>query len=269
MIVLRNRSGHARRVLGATFASCFALFACASASLLPANAQDGLARITREGVMRVANSGVYPPFESMEAGKLVGFDVDLSNLIAQQLGVRADIQVIDFKGLLPALKSGKVDMLISGFTYTAERAQQVAFSKSYYPTAVTVVVRESAPAITSKEGLAGKRIGVEMGTTGDREARSVPGADVKAYDTLMLAMKDLQNNRVDAVISNLPPVRYLINRNFKDLKVTHQYSEGHIAIAMRQEDRPLVAAIDQALDKLKAGGQLRELEVRWFGEASK
>jgi ABC-type amino acid transport substrate-binding protein len=92
---------------------------------------------------------------------------------------------------------------------------------------------------------------------------------VKAYDTLMLAMKDLQNNRVDAVISNLPPVRYLINRNFKDLKVTHQYSEGHIAIAMRQEDRPLVAAIDQALDKLKAGGQLRELEVRWFGEASK
>jgi ABC-type amino acid transport substrate-binding protein len=167
MIVFRNRSAHARRVLGATFASCFALFASASASLLPANAQDGLARITREGVMRVANSGVYPPFESMEAGKLVGFDVDLSNLIAQQLGVRAEIQVIDFKGLLPALKSGKVDMLISGFTYTAERAQQVAFSKPYYPTAVTV---DGRPRSTqrSRRGREGLRH-VDAGNEGSAE----------------------------------------------------------------------------------------------------
>jgi ABC-type amino acid transport substrate-binding protein len=266
MIKSRDRAGCTRRTLWATFAISTVLFAWGSAS--QANAQDGLARIKRDGVMRVANSGVYPPFESMEGGKLVGFDIDLTNLIAQELGVRADIQVIDFKGLLPALKSGKIDVLISGFTYTAERAQQVAFSKPYYPNAVTVVVRENAPDVT-KEGLAGKRIGVEMGTTGDREARSVPGAEVKAYDTLMLAMKDLQNNRVDAVISNLPPVRYLINRNFKDLKVAHRYNEGHIAIAMRLEDRPLVTAIDQALDKLKADGRLRELEIRWFGEASK
>ncbi len=269
MMEARDRSGCARWMPWVTVACSIALLASASAALSPANAQDVLARIKRDGVMRTANSGVYPPFESMEGGKLVGFDVDLSHLIAQELGVRADIQVIDFKGLLAALKSGKIDVLISGFTYTPERAQQVAFSKPYYPNAVTVVVRESAPTIASKEGLAGKRIGVEMGTTGDREARSVPGADVKAYDTLMLAMKDLQNNRLDAVISNLPPVRYLINRNFKDLKVVHRYNEGHIAIAMRQEDRPLVAAIDQALGKLEADGRLRELEIRWFGEASK
>ena len=237
-----------------------ALRLCVAWRRLPAHAEDTLARIKRDGVMRVANSGVYPPFELVEAGKLVGFDIDLTHLIAQELGVKADIQVIDFKGLLAALKSGKIDLLISGFTYTAERAQQVAFSKPYYPNAVTVVVRENAPAIGSKEALTGKRIGVEMGTTGDREARSVPGADVKTYDTLMLAMKDLQNNRLDAVISNLPPVRYLINRNFKDLKVAHRYNEGHIAIAARLEDRPFIAAIDQALDKLDAGGKLRELE---------
>jgi ABC-type amino acid transport substrate-binding protein len=268
MMKTPDRSRCGRPMVWASVAGAIALLGYASAWLSPACAEDTLARIKREGVMRVANSGVYPPFESMEAGKLVGFDIDLSHLIAQDLGVRADIQVIDFKGLFAALKSGKIDVLISGVTYTADRAQQMAFSKPYYPNAVTVVVRENAPGVTSKEGLAGKRIGVEMGTTGDREARSVPGAEVKAYDTLMLAMKDLQNNRLDAVISNLPPVRYLINRNFKDLKVAHRYSEGHIAIAARLEDRPFVAAIDQALDKLKANGQLRELELRWFGEAS-
>ena len=66
MIELRDRSGLRRRVLGATFASCFALVRQCVGLVSPANAQDGLARIKREGVMRVANSGVYPPFESME-----------------------------------------------------------------------------------------------------------------------------------------------------------------------------------------------------------
>jgi ABC-type amino acid transport substrate-binding protein len=238
------------------------------AALSPASAQDTLTRIKQDGVMHVANSGVYPPFESMEEGKLVGFDIDLSHLVASELGVRANIQVIDFKGLIAAIKSGKTDMCICGFAYTPERAQQVALSTPYYPTAFTIVIRGNTPDVPSKQALSGKRIGVEFGTTGDREARSVPNADVKSYDTLMLAMKDLQNNRVDAVIGNLPPVRYLINRNFKDLRITHTYSEGYIAVAMRLEDQTLVQAINSALDKLKADGRLRELELRWFGEPS-
>lgn len=252
--------------------AAFGIGLVALAALQPppvAAAEDALARIKRDGVMHVFNSGVYPPFESMENGKLVGLDIDLSNLIAEQLGVKADVQVVDFKGLIPTLKSGKADMLISGFTYTAERAQQVAFSKPYYPTAMAVIVRKSEQSLTSKESLVGKNLGAEMGTTGDREARAVPSANTKAYDTLMLAMKDLQNGRLDAVISTLPPAQYLIHRNFQDLKVSHRYSEGYVAIAMRQEDRQLVAAIDQALDHLKSVGMLRELEIKWFGEASK
>ena len=258
-----------------TFSPLRAIAAVAAAGIValslcsPAAAQDALERIKREGVLRVSNSGVYPPFESMEDGKLVGFDIDLSNLIAKHLGVRADIQVVDFKGLVPTLKSGKTDVLITGMTYTPERAQQLAFSKPYYPTAMAVIMRDNPKPLSTKDELQGKNIGAEMGTTGDREARSVSGANVKTYDTLMLAMKDLQNGRLDAVISTLPPATYLINRNFKNLKVNYRYSEGYVAIAMRPEDRTLVAAVDQALEALKSSGQLRELEIRWFGEASK
>ena len=189
--------------------------------------------------------------------------------LPSSIGVKADIQAVDFKGLIPTLKSGKADILISGMTYTPERAQQVAFSKPYYPTAMAVITREAPKLLSTKDELQGKNIGAEMGTTGDREARSISAANVKTYDTLMLAMKDLQNGRLDAVISTLPPATYLINRNFKNLKVNFRYSEGYVAMAMRPEDATLVAAIDGALETLKNNGQLRELEIRWFGEASK
>lgn len=236
----------------------------------PAEAREStLARIKREGVMHVANSGVYPPFEWVENGKLVGFDIDLSNLIAKQFGVKADIQVIDFKGLIAALKSGKTDLLISAITYTKERAEQVAFSKPYYPTAMAVIVRKSDSELSSRKDLAGEKLGAEMGTTGDRAARAVPGAHTNTYDTLMLAMKDLQNGRLDAVISTLPPAQYLIHGNFHDLKIGYRYNEGYVAIAMRPRERKLIAAVDQALDHLKSSGKMRELEVKWFGEPNK
>jgi ABC-type amino acid transport substrate-binding protein len=235
----------------------------------PAMADDDtLARIKRDGVMHVSNSGVYPPFEWVENSKLVGFDVDLSNLIAAELGVKADIQVVDFKGLIPALKSGKTDMLITALTYTQERAKQVAFSKPYYPTAMAVTVRKSEKGFDSKDALRGNKLGAEMGTTGDSEARAVPDADTKTYDSLMLAMKDLENGRLDAVISTLPPAQYLIHRNFDDLRISYRYNEGYVAIAMRPENRRLIAAIDQALDHLKSSGKMRDLEMKWFGEAS-
>lgn len=230
--------------------------------------EDTLARIKRDGIMHVSNSGVYPPFEWMENGKLVGFDVDLSNLIATELGVKADIQIVDFKGLIPALKSGKTDMLITALTYNEERAKQVAFSKPYYPTALAVTVRRSETGINSKESLRGKRLGAEMGSTGDTEARAVPDAETKTYDSLMLAMKDLENGRLDAVISTLPPAEYLIHRNFQDLDVSYRYNEGYVAIAMRPDDRRLLAAIDQALDHLKNSGKMRELEINWFGKSN-
>src|SRR5262245_54755563 len=100
MIQSRSRLAH-----WANLASLLGAALSVTVASSPAIAQDTLARIKRDGVMHVANSGVYPPFESMEAGELVGFDIDLSHLIAKELGVRADIQVIDFKGLIAAIKS--------------------------------------------------------------------------------------------------------------------------------------------------------------------
>jgi ABC-type amino acid transport substrate-binding protein len=234
-----------------------------------ARADETLSRIKNEGVLRVANSGVYPPFESVQNGELVGLDVDLANLVAKDLGVKAEIQVIDFKGLIAALKSGKVDALVTAMTYTPERAEQIAFSVPYYRTAMAVATRVDGPPISSLADLADKRLGAEIGTTGDRAIHEVPGAvSTKSYDSLMLALKDMENKRLDAVVSTLPPAQYLIHTNFHDIKVAYRYNEGYVAVNTRKEDVTLLAAINQALEKISQDGQLRELQIKWFGEAS-
>jgi polar amino acid transport system substrate-binding protein len=159
---------------------------------------------------------------------------------------------------------------VTALTYTPERAEQVAFSDPYYNTAVVVVMRNAAAAAASKADLTGKRVGAEIGSTGEREARSIPATQsVKTYDTLMLALLDLRNDRLDAVVSNLPPVQYLFHRNFADLKIVLRYNEGYVGVAMRKEDHSLVSAINGALDRFRKGNQLRGLEMRWFGQESK
>jgi ABC-type amino acid transport substrate-binding protein len=239
-------------------------------TMVTAEAQDTLARIKKEGVVRIANSGVYPPFEFKEGDKLVGFDVDLSNLIADELGVKAEITVIDFKGLISSLRSGTVDLLVTAMTYRPSRAEQIAFSEPYYETAVAIAMRADKTPVGSKDELASKIVGAEFGTTGEQEARSISGVkEVKTYDTLMLALRDLEIGRTDAVISNLPNLQYLIHRNFPKTKVVATYNSGWIGINTRKEDEALLAEINRILEKLKKSGELDKLHVKWLGEVRK
>ncbi len=251
---------------GAALLAGAVLFALSSD---PAQA-DALDRIKAAGEVKIANSGVYPPFEFKEGNTLVGFDIDLSNLVARELGVKANISVVDFKGLIPALKSGKADLLISAMTHTPARAEQVAFSESYYDTAVAIAVRDDRTSLKAKDQLGGLTLGAELGTTGEREARSVNGVkEVKTYDTLMLALRDLEIGRIDAIISNLPPLQYLIHKNFKRVRVTGTYDAGWIGINVGQDEKALLAEVNRILAKLKSNGELNALKVKWFGEAGK
>ncbi len=249
-----------RKFLIAVLAGGLGLAAAAEA------AETTLQKIQRTGKVVVGNSGVYPPFEFKEGGELVGFDIDLAHLIAKRLGAKPEFVVIEFKGIIPSLKSGRVDALITGMTYTEGRAQEMAFSDPYYDTAMAIAVKKGA-AIRRKEELRGRVVGAEMGTTGEREARSVEGVkEVKTYDTPMLAMRDLEIGRLDAVISTLPPLQYLIFRNFPGVEIAATYNKGYVGINTRKEDADLLAAINGALRELKQSGELAALGKKWFGQ---
>jgi len=231
-----------------------------------AGADATLDRIKTRGELVIGTSGVYPPFEYVENGVLVGFDIDLGNLVAEKLGVKAQFVKIEWKGIIAALKSGRADILITAMTKTPDRAEQIGFSVPYYTTAMAIMVRKSDTAISGRDDLKGKILGAEQGSRGEVEAKSVNAREVKIYDSVMLAFKDLEAGRVEAVTEMLPASMYLIARQYKGLKVAATYKEGVVGVNTRLEDKGLLAAIDGAIEALKAEGKLDRLHEKWFGE---
>ncbi len=244
-----------------------ALIAAAAAllqSVQPSSAQDTLAKIKKAGVMVVGTSAAYAPFEYREAGKLVGFDVDMGEEIARRMGVKIEWQEIDFKGIVAGLRSGRVDLLITALTKTPERAAQIEFSDSYYNAGVGGAKKKGTP-IAKSSDLAGKIVGVQIGSSGERYVRGQlkDVKEVKSYDTILLALKDLEIGRVDAVVNPLPSIRFNM-KGLKDIETTEIWSDSTVGINTRKEDTALMAEINRHLADLKKEGFLDKLDKKWF-----
>ena len=132
------------------------------------------------GSLKVATEPAFPPFESQAAtgGGLEGFDIDLMNAIGEAAGLKVEFESLPFDGIIPALKAGTVDAAISAMTITAERAEAVSFSRPYFKAGLAIAVKAGDTATTSLDALKGKRIAVQIGTTGAAEAKKVPGAKI-------------------------------------------------------------------------------------------
>ena len=124
-------------------------------------------------VLRVGTNADFAPFEFQDvSGKeYQGFDMDLIRAIAKEMGYQADIQNINFDGLIPAMESGNLDVIISGMSINDERKQKVDFSEPYYKSGLTIVVKKDNTAINKFNDLAGKKVAVQIGTTSAKEVR--------------------------------------------------------------------------------------------------
>lgn len=237
-------------------------------ALAPANAQTTLDSVREAGVMTAGSSAAYPPFEYVENGELVGFDVDLAGELGKRMGVEIEFQKIDFKGIIAALQSGRVDSLITALTKTPERAERIAFSVPYYDAGIGAIVGKDS-GITAPDDLAGKTVGVQLGSSGERYVRQDLGdkvGDIKTYDSIVLAINDLKNGRVDAVVNPLPVLSFNLKGD-PDFTTTPVWSSRVVGINTRLEDTELMAEIDKHLTAMKDDGFLDELAVKWFGAA--
>jgi glutamine transport system substrate-binding protein len=236
----------------------------------PVQAQSTLEAIKKKGVMVAGSSAAYPPFEFVVDGKLVGFDVDMAEEIAKRMGVKLQWEKIDFKGIVAALTSKRVDVLITALTWTPERAERIAFSIPYFDAGIGAITRPDST-ITKLEDLEGKKVGVQLGSSGDRFVREKIGPKVGqllTYDAITLAINDLKNGRVEAVVNPLPVLRYN-TRNEKGFRATPIWDTRTVGINTRLEDKELLAEINKHLTDLKAEGFLDKLEKKWFsGEKS-
>jgi ABC-type amino acid transport substrate-binding protein len=234
----------------------------------PAGAQDALAQIRQAGVIKIGNSAAFPPFEFVRDGELVGYDVDLGNEIARRMGLKAEWQRIDFAGIIAALTSKRVDVLLTAMIKTPERAERIAFSEPYYNSGIAAAVR---PDVTMKapEDLVDKIVAVQVGTAGERYVRDNFGSkvkEIKTYNEFLLAVADVEAGRADVVVNTMPPVRYNVFRRGNKLQIVGPWDTRDVGINTRKEDTALLAEINRHLADLKREGFLDKLDAKWFTE---
>lgn len=158
---------------------------------------DSLKKVLDAGKLVIATSPDFPPFENLEDdGSIVGIEIDILNLICEKLGVKLEIQQMDFDSILPGLTAGKYDLGVSGFTATEERKQNSLFTDPYCLAAISIVVPEGS-AVKTKADLAGKAISCQSGTTAENYCMA-NGLDYKSFAANNDAQMALTTGKVEA-----------------------------------------------------------------------
>ncbi|MFN9169744.1 MAG: ABC transporter permease subunit, partial [Dolichospermum sp.] len=220
----------------------------------------------RNQIMRIATEPAFPPFEFQgKNGELAGFSIDLMKAIATAAHFQVEFQSLPFDGIIPALQAKTVDGAISSITITPERAKTLAFSRPYFKAGLAIAVRKDNRNITNFQSLQNHKIAVQIGTTGAKKAETVTGAEVRSFDSAPLALQELQNGNVDAVINDAPVTLYAINTgNLQEIKVIQQLLTEEfygIATAKNSLDLPL---INQGLSTILENGKYQQIYQKWF-----
>ncbi|MEG0775312.1 ABC transporter substrate-binding protein [Clostridium sp.] len=220
----------------------------------------------------IGTSADYPPYEFHKEidGKdtIIGFDVDIAQEIAKDLGVELEINDMKFDGLIAALKTGKVDMVLAGMNPTDERKQSVDFSKIYYTAEQAVIVRaEDKDKYKSLADLKGKEVGVQKGSIQEGLAtEQIEGATVKGLGKVTDLVLELKNKKVDAIIVEVPVAKFYAEKNtdlvITDCKFAIEEGEQGSAIAIQKGDEAFVEAVNKTLDRLIKEGKIEEFVVK-------
>lgn len=216
----------------------------------------------------VGTNAEFKPYEYLEGDKIVGFDVELMEAVAKEMGYDVHWVNMGFDGLLPALQLKKIDAVIAGMGQTPERKKAVEFSMPYMNTVKGehyVIVNEKSP-LTKKEQLAGKEVGVQIGTIQEEFTVNL-GGKPKIYNAWTGALMDLQQEKIDAVIiADVSANAYLKNmKGLKKIDVVIDNEPG-ASIAFRKGEVEMAKAATAAILKLQENGEYVKILEKYFPE---
>jgi polar amino acid transport system substrate-binding protein len=219
-----------------------------------------------DGVLTVGSDIPYEPFEGGDAPDYEGFDIDVVNAIATELGLEVEIQDTPFDTIFRDVSQGKFDMVASATTITPERQKTVDFSDPYFQADQSLMVRSDSE-IESTEDLGGTTVGAQKGTTGASYAQNqTDAATVRTYPEIGDAFTALNNTQVDAVINDFAISKYAEGSN-PDLTVVERIpTEEYYGFAFAKGNTGLVDAVNDALQKIKDDGTYAEIYETWFDE---
>jgi polar amino acid transport system substrate-binding protein len=226
----------------------------------------------KESVLRVGTSADYPPFEYVDdkTKEFVGFDIDLMKLLGKKMGYdKVEIVNMDFDTIIPSLQADKIDVGAACMTITNERLQQ-ADAVPYFSTGESILVKkDSTFEPKTFEDLSGHKIGVQKGTTGEEitdkaiSEGKIKNADVKRYTSVVLAIVDLQNSNIDAVIIDAPVATFYSTK--QDFKITGTLVSEEAGLYIKKGNTELKSKLEKALSEVKGTQDWTDLINKYFG----
>jgi polar amino acid transport system substrate-binding protein len=224
------------------------------------------------GTLSVATEAHYPPFENINTttNSFEGFDIDLMNEIGKELGLEVKYTDHAFDTIITAVQAKKFDAAISAFTITPKRQETIDFTDWYYESpGQAICVKASDTTVKNASDIAGKKVGVQMGTVGQDaviHTEGVKEADVKAYATMGEAFQALKKGEVEVVVGDQPVCEPYVKEYSAEYKFVAEplTATEYFGMVVNKENPGLTAAINQALAKIKADGRLQKMHDKWF-----
>jgi polar amino acid transport system substrate-binding protein len=254
--------------LGAAVLS-IALAGCGGGGGESAAPAAGGVQLVNDGVLTTCTHLPYEPFQYQDGAEIVGFDVDMVDLVAAKLGVEQQIVDMPFDGIQSgaAFDSGQCDIGAAAMTITEERKQNIDFSDPYFEATQALLVQQ-ASGISDPSGLAGKKVGVQNSTTGQEYAQNnIAGAEIVVFEDLGLLTTAVQTGTVDAAIADNGPLLDFAKKN-PGLAVTAEFrTDEQYGFGVRKGNTALLQAINESIAASRSDGTYTQIYEKWFGQA--
>lgn len=229
--------------------------------------EDTLEKIRNRGVITwgfdAEGGAPYVFHDPARPAKLIGFEVEIVEAIARELGVKVQFFQNAWDSILLSLRRGDFDIALNGIEITPERAQTALFTRPYYTYTEQIVVRASDNRINRLEDLHGKKVGTLYNTEAKRLLEEMGDVAVSIYSGQVEPFRDLSLNRIDAVLVDVPIAAYYAMPNPQLRMVGPPVGEGYYGIALRKEDAALAEELNKIIEKLLRSGELKKIYRRW------
>lgn len=216
-----------------------------------------------DSTLVMATNAEFPPYEYHEGDQIVGIDAEIAAAIAEELGMELKIEDMAFDSIIAAVQSGKADIGVAGMTVNEDRLKNVNFSTPYTQAAQVIIVKEGST-VATPDDLTGKKIGVQLGTTGDIYAGDIEEATIERYNKGFEAVQALLQDKIDAVIIDREPAKVFVSQNEGLVLVDEEFTVEDYAIAIAKDNEELLTKINDALAKLEESGKLQEIKDKYI-----
>ncbi len=216
--------------------------------------------VKEQGYIVMSTNAEFEPFEYMEGQEFKGIDIEISQKIADKLGVELKINNTSFDSLPMELQSGKCNFVAAGMSYTEDKAKNIDFSDPYFNASQSIIVMKDSD-IKTPEDLKGKKIGVQLGTTGDTYCtENVEGAEVSRLNKGVDAVSDLIRGSLDAVvIDDFPAQKLVANNADKVVKLDDALTVEEYCLAVPKGDKAMLDLVNSVIKELQDSGELDEI----------